>query len=156
MSNSPPDCCIEWVRFPLSPPKKAPPIGQCHQVSVSLRTSAHTGVAIRIFTALENGFPRQSEDWLGMTEFLNLMTLTYRVVLFGGAEGNRTPVRRQLDKTFSERSLLFTFPHPDGNKHPAGFSSCIMHGTRKALCTHVLYSDHTRARLVDLPGRMGA
>ena len=74
----------------------------------------------------------------------------------GGDEGNRTPVRRQLDKTFSERSLLFTFPHPDGNKHPAGFSSFIMHGTRKALCTHVLYSDHTRARLVDLPGRMGA
>ena len=74
----------------------------------------------------------------------------------GGAEGNRTPVRRQLDKTFSERSLLFTFPHPDGNKHPAGISSFIMHGMGKAYHTHVLYSNHTRARLVDLPGRMGA
>ena len=73
-----------------------------------------------------------------------------------GAEGNRTPVRRQLDKTFSERSLLFTFPQPDGNKHPAGISSVIMHGMRNALHTHVLYSNHTRARLVDLPGRMGA
>ncbi len=74
----------------------------------------------------------------------------------GGDEGNRTPVRRQLDKTFSERSLLFTFPFPDENKHPAGISSFMMHGMGKAYHTHVLYSDHTRARLVDLPGRMGA
>ena len=74
----------------------------------------------------------------------------------GGAEGNRTPVRRQLDKTFSERSLLFTFPFPDENKHPAGISSFMMHGMGKAYHTHVLYSNHTRARLVDLPGRMGA
>ena len=73
-----------------------------------------------------------------------------------GAEGNRTPVRRQLDKTFSERSLLFTFPQPDGNKHPSGISSFMMHGTLKALRTHVLHSNHTLARLVDLPGRMGA
>ena len=78
------------------------------------------------------------------------------VVWNGGAAGNRTPVRRQLDKTFSERSLVFTFPFPAGNKHSAGISSFIMHGMRKALHTHVLYSNHTRARLVDLPGRMGA
>ena len=74
--------------------------------------------------------------------------------LFGGAEGNRTPVRRQLDKTFSGRSLLFTFPHPIGNKHSMGLSSLMMHGTLKALRTHGLHSNHTRARLVDLPGRM--
>ena len=74
----------------------------------------------------------------------------------GGAEGNRTPVRRQLDKTFSERSLLFTFPLPHGNKHPYGISSVIMHGALNALRTHVLHSDDTRARLVDLPGRMRA
>ena len=74
----------------------------------------------------------------------------------GGAEGNRTPVRRQLDKTFSERSLLFTFPHPIGNKHSMGLSSFIMHGMGKAYHTHGLHSNHTRARLVDLPGRMGA
>ena len=77
-------------------------------------------------------------------------------LLFGGAEGNRTPVRKQLGRTFSGRSLLFTFPQPHGNKHPYGISSVIMHGMRNALHTHVLYSDHTRARLVDLPGRMGA
>ena len=76
--------------------------------------------------------------------------------LFGGAEGNRTPVRKQLGKNFSGRSVLFTFPHPDGNKHPAGISSFMMHGMGKAYHTHVLYSNHTRARLVDLPGRMGA
>ena len=75
---------------------------------------------------------------------------------FGGAEGNRTPVRRQLDKTFSERSLLFTFPLACGNKHPQVISSVIMHGALNALRTHGLHSNHTRARLVDLPGRMGA
>ena len=74
----------------------------------------------------------------------------------GGAEGNRTPVRKQLGGNFSGRSLLFTFPYPDGNKHPAGLGSFIMHGTRKALRTHGLHSNHTLARLVDLPGRMGA
>ena len=42
------------------------------------------------------------------------LDLHQMVVWNGGAEGNRTPVRRQLDKTFSGRSLLFTFPHPAG------------------------------------------
>ena len=74
----------------------------------------------------------------------------------GGDEGNRTPVRRQLDKTFSERSLLFTFPQPSGNKHPMGISSFMMHGMGKAYHTHGLHSNDTQARLVDLPGRMGA
>ena len=77
-------------------------------------------------------------------------------VAFGGAEGNRTPVRRQLDKTFSERSLLFTFPHTAGTKHPTVLSSFIMRGMGKAYHTHGLHSNHTRARLVDLPGRMAA
>ena len=75
---------------------------------------------------------------------------------FGGAEGNRTPVRKQLGGNFSGRSLLFTFPYPDGNKHPAGFGSFMMHGMGKAYHTHGLHSNHTQARLVDLPGRMGA
>lgn len=57
---------------------------------------------------------------------------------------------------FSGRSPLFTFPHPDGNGHPAGFGSFMMHGAGKAYRTHGLHSNHTRARLVDLPGRMGA
>ena len=74
----------------------------------------------------------------------------------GGAEGNRTPVRKQLGKNFSGRSLLFTFPHPGGNKHPTGISSFMMHGMGKAYHTHGLHSNHTLARLVDLPGRMGA
>ena len=74
----------------------------------------------------------------------------------GGAEGNRTPVRKQLGRNFSGRSLLFTFPYSGGNKHPTELGSFIMHGALKALRTHGLHSDHTRARLVDLPGRMGA
>ena len=74
----------------------------------------------------------------------------------GGAEGNRTPVRKQLEKNFSGRSLLFTFPHSGGNKHPTEFGSFMMRGMGKAYHTHGLHSNHTRARLVDLPGRMGA
>ena len=77
-------------------------------------------------------------------------------LLYGGGEGNRTPVRKQLGKNFSGRSLLFTFPHPGGNKHPTGISSFMMRGMGKAYHTHGLHFDHTRARLVDLPGRMGA
>ena len=76
--------------------------------------------------------------------------------IIGGAEGNRTPVRKQLGGNFSGRSLLFTFPHPGGNKHPTGISSFMMHGMGKAYHTHGLHSNHTLARLVDLPGRMGA
>ena len=74
---------------------------------------------------------------------------------FGGGGGNRTPVRKQLDRNFSGRSLLFTFPQPAGNKHPAGIGSFMMHGTGKAYRTHGHHSNHTRARLVVLPGRMG-
>ena len=88
---------------------------------------------------------------------INFSKLTSKVCInYGGAEGNRTPVRKQLGKNFSGRSLLFTFPHPVGNKHPTGIRSVIMHGMGKAYHTHGLHSNHTRARLVDLPGRMGA
>ena len=48
-----------------------------------------------------------------------------RIRTFGGGGGSRTPVRKQLDRNFSGCSLLFTFPHPDGSRHPAGFSSFI-------------------------------
>ena len=77
-------------------------------------------------------------------------------VCIGGGEGNRTPVRKQLGKNFSGRSLLFTFPQTGGNKHSTVISSFIVRGMGKAYHTHGLHSDHTRARLVDLPGRMGA
>ena len=53
-------------------------------------------------------------------------------IFIGGGEGNRTPVRKQLGRNFSGRSLLFTFPYPDGNKHSSGFGSFIMRGARKA------------------------
>ena len=93
-----------------------------------------------------------------INQWLNKKSTVFcrKLSIFGGAEGNRTPVRRQLDKTFSGRSLLFTFPHPVGNKHPTGISSFMMRGMGKAYHTHGLHSNHTRARLVDLPGRMGA
>ena len=76
--------------------------------------------------------------------------------LFGGAEGNRTPVRKQLDRTFFGRSLLFTFPCRSGNKHPQRLGRVIMHGRGNSYPPHGHHSDHTLARLVVLPGRMGA
>ena len=81
---------------------------------------------------------------------------TVRICFFGGDEGNRTPVRKQFGRTFSGRSLLFTFPYLTENKHSERLSSFIVRGMLKALHTHGLHSDHTRARLVDLPGRMRA
>ena len=82
--------------------------------------------------------------------------ISFLCSFYGGGGESRTPVRKQLDWNFSGRSPLFTFPHPDGNGHPAGFGSFMMHGAGKAYRTHGLHSNHTRARLVDLPGRMGA
>ena len=69
----------------------------------------------------------------------------------GGAEGNRTPVRKQLGKNFSGRSLLFAFPFPGGNKHPTGIGSFMMRGMGKAYHTHVLRLNHTRARVSGTP-----
>ena len=74
---------------------------------------------------------------------------------FGGAEGNRTPVRKQLGKNFSGRSLLFAFPLPGGNKHPTGIGSFMMRGMGKAYHTHVLRLNHTRARVSGTPGADG-
>ena len=75
--------------------------------------------------------------------------------MLGGAEGNRTPVRKQLGKNFSGRSLLFAFPFPGGNKHPTGIGSFMMRGMGKAYHTHVLRLNHTRARVSGTPGADG-
>ena len=75
--------------------------------------------------------------------------------LFGGAGGNRTPVRKQLDRTFSGRRRLFPFPRRGVNRHTTRLGSFIVHGALKALRTHGHHSNHTLARLVVLPGRMG-
>lgn len=56
---------------------------------------------------------------------------------FGGGGGNRTRVRKQLDRNLSERSPLFTFPHRNGKGHPLRLGSFIMHGAGKAYRTHV-------------------
>lgn len=74
---------------------------------------------------------------------------------FGGAGGNRTPVRKQLDRTFSGRRRLFTFPRCGVNRHTTRLGSFMIHGALKALRTHGHHSNHTLARLVVLPGRMG-
>ena len=61
------------------------------------------------------------------------------MLIIGGAEGNRTPVRKQLGRNFCGRSLLFAFPFPGGNKHPTGIGSFMMRGMGKAYHTHVLH-----------------
>ena len=57
-------------------------------------------------------------------------------ILFGGAGGNRTPVRKQLDRTFSGRRRLFPFPRRGVNRHTTRLGSFIVHGALKALRTH--------------------
>ena len=115
---------------------------------------------IKVATSVCTGGSNSPPDCcipIGSIPYAPKRRATLRVaLLFGGDEGNRTPVRKQFGRTFSGRSLLFTFPHLAGNKHSARFSSFIMRGALKALRTHGLHLDHTRARLVDLPGRMGA
>ena len=74
----------------------------------------------------------------------------------GGAEGNRTPVRKQLDRTFFGHSLLFTFPYRGVNKHTRRFGRVMMHGRGNSYPPHVRHSNHTLARFVALSGRMGA
>ena len=58
------------------------------------------------------------------------------VVWNGGGEGNRTPVRKPIHKSFSERRRLFTFPWADGSRQSSTLGSFMMHGTGKAYRTH--------------------
>ena len=58
------------------------------------------------------------------------------IVKFGGGEGSRTPVRKPIHKSFSERRRLFTFPWADGSRQSSALSSFMMHGTGKAYRTH--------------------
>ena len=59
------------------------------------------------------------------------------VSLFGGDGGNRTPVRKRFLRNFSGRRRLFAFPRPCASRHARGLGSFMMHGTLKALRTHV-------------------
>ena len=57
--------------------------------------------------------------------------------LFGGAGGNRTPVRKCFRGDFSGRRESFLFPRPSVDAHTHGVGSFIVHGALKALRTHV-------------------
>ena len=61
----------------------------------------------------------------------------FPVLLFGGGEGSRTPVRKRFNGNFSGRRRLFTFPYPGVGRHTQGLGSFIVHGALKALRTHV-------------------
>ena len=56
---------------------------------------------------------------------------------FGGDGGNRTPVRKRFNRNFSGRRRSFAFPHPSVDRHTRGLGSFMIHGTLKALRTHV-------------------
>ena len=70
--------------------------------------------------------------------------------LLCGAEGNRT-----LSENRTEAQFVIYIPLPK-QQTLSSVGSFMMHGAGKAYRTHGLHSNHTRARLVDLPGRMGA
>ena len=158
-SNSPLDCCIKMGSTPDFLPYqiKIPPY---RVVFLFGGGEGSRFIMVSLRQAVASNSPPDCCIKMGSTPYLcpdQKIKATQRVAfIFGGGEGSRTPVRKQLGKNFSGRSLLFTFPQAGGNKHPTAFSSFMMHGALKALRTHGLHSDHTRARLVDLPGRMGA
>ena len=54
----------------------------------------------------------------------------------GGGGGNRTPVRKRFNRTYSGRRRLFAFPRPGANRHAQGLGSFMIHGALKALRTH--------------------
>lgn len=56
---------------------------------------------------------------------------------YGGDGGNRTPVRKNINRNLSGRRRSFTFPRPGASRHAPGFSSLMIHGALKALRTHV-------------------
>ena len=73
------------------------------------------------------------------------------VFSFGGAGGNRTPVRKCFRGDFSGRRESFLFPRPSVDAHTHGVGSFIVHGALKALRTHGPHSNDAPIRLVGLP-----
>ena len=61
---------------------------------------------------------------------------------FGGGEGSRTPVRKQIRRTFSGCRRLFTFPSPGVNRHTRGVGRVMMRGTVNSFRTHGRHSFH--------------
>lgn len=59
------------------------------------------------------------------------------LIHYGGAGGNRTPVRKCIRGDFSGRRESFLFPRPRVDAHTRGSGSFIVHGALKALRTHV-------------------
>ena len=63
---------------------------------------------------------------------------------FGGAEGSRTPVRKQIHRTFSGCRRSFTFPSPCVERHTHGVSRVMMHGRGNSYPPHGRHSFHAR------------
>ena len=75
-------------------------------------------------------------------------TTTRRVVvLFGGGEGSRTPVRKHFNRTFSERSQVSAFPPRADTGQTARFSRVMMRGRGNS------YPPHGRHLNDAFPGR---
>ena len=75
---------------------------------------------------------------------------------FGGGGGSRTPVRKRIHKSFSGRSLMFTFPRSVADRRATVLSSFILHAALKALRGHVHHCMTSCSRAVVLPGKMAA
>ena len=82
--------------------------------------------------------------------------ITIYVKVCGGGGGSRTPVRKCIHISFSGRSLMFTFPHPNADRRAFGFGSFILHAALKALRGHVHHCVTPYSRVVVLLGKMAA
>ena len=72
------------------------------------------------------------------------------------AGGVEPPSENSLTRTSPSAVRSFHSLSRTGTDTLPALVASLMHGTGTAYRTHVLHSNHTRARLVDLPGRMAA
>ena len=63
-------------------------------------------------------------------------------IFFGGAEGSRTPVRKQFHRTFYGCRRSFTFPSSSVGRHTQEVSRVMMRGTVNSFRTHGRHSFH--------------
>ena len=82
--------------------------------------------------------------------------ITIYVKVCGGGGGSRTPVRKRIHKSFSGRSLMFTFPRTDANRRASELGSFILHAGLKALPGHVHHCMTPCSQAVVLSGKMAA
>ena len=91
-----------------------------------------------------------------MTVCKHLLYSDYTKMVMVEVGGVEPPSENRLTGTSPSAVCYFHSLTPTGTNTLRRLVASLMHGTGKAYRAHVLHSNHTRARLVDLPGRTAA